>query len=102
MSLVKNHITVKNKSKASDATDIINKFVMFSYNYPMTFANGMNGKNPILIDIFGKAKGEHYCEKFNEFYKSYHAMGVMSAFFKYLDKEDKVLLTDWIMNNYNG
>lgn len=74
----------------------INKFIYFSLNFPHDFIEKIWGeRKPFSLS-------EHLQGKFNNFYERYGSAGVMQVFYAELDGNNKRLMLDWILNNWDN
>lgn len=71
----------------------INKWMFFIYNYPSDFIDKVWADEPYLIN--------HLKGKFNYYYETKGAYGVIPAFYAELDSKHKVKMMSWVMDNFN-
>lgn len=80
-------------SEEMGAKSPINKFVYFGYNYPQNFIEQIWGESGIST---------HLQSKFDKAYQSAGAGGAMNRFYVELDEGNKMMLEEYIINNYRG
>lgn len=71
----------------------INKWVFFCMNYPYDFIEKAWEGNTILIN--------HLKGKFNAYYDAYGSRAVMNTFYCELDGNNKKILLEWVLDNYD-
>jgi len=74
--------------------NILDKFTLFAFNYTPIFCLKIWGDNPWMAN--------HLNEKFNELYDRHGASGVMVAFYRSLDAENRKIFENYLINEYNG
>jgi hypothetical protein len=72
--------------------NIINKFVMFGYNYPPNWIETIWGGDNWLV--------KHLKGKFKSSYENYGATGAFFNFYTKLDSGNQDKLSTWILHNY--
>lgn len=73
----------------------INKWMYFIYNYPYNFIELVWGeRKPYNLT-------DHLSNKFDAYYKSVGAYGVIPKFYAELDWENRTKMMQWVMDNYN-
>jgi hypothetical protein len=77
----------------SSSKSPINKFVYFGFNYPQDFIQQIWGDDSLA---------NHIQTKFDKYYDTVGAAGVMNRFYVELDSENQRKLEDWIIQNYKG
>lgn len=85
----------------------INKWFYYAMNYPMVeveVADFDGTKKEYLPDFFNAFPmhlRKHLMGKWNYYYEEYGSRAVLMVFYGELDGENKKILMEWVLNNYN-
>jgi hypothetical protein len=85
--------TDDNLNESSALGSPIEKFVMFSFNYPTNFISNIWGDDSMA---------NHLQSKFDSLYDKVGSSAVISKFYSELDGVNRKKLEDWIIANYGG
>ena len=86
----------------------INKWFYYAMNYnvvPM-IVSGFDGEHteylPDCFNAFPKYLRTHLKGKWDDLYERYGSRAVLMAFYAELDGNNRKLLMEWVLNNYNN
>ena len=89
------------------AMSAINKWFYYAMNYdviPVEVADFDGDRAMMLPDFFNafpKDLRKHLAGKWNAYYEDYGSYAVLMAFYGELDGNNRKLLLEWVLNNYN-
>ena len=85
----------------------INKWFYYAMNYPVVpvevadFDGTRNEYLPDFFNAFPLYLRKHLMKKWNAYYEDYGSRAVLMVFYGELDGENKKILMEWVLNNYN-
>ena len=85
----------------------INKWFYYAMNYPVvaveveTFDGTKKEYLPDCFNAFPKTLRAHLAKKWDSLYGLYGSRAVLMAFYAELDWNNRKLLMEWVLNNYN-
>ena len=86
------NVIKENEINEDAGSSPINKYVMFSYNYPQDFIEKIWADNEQMMN--------HFKGKFSSTYDRVGSKAVMNAFYTELDGGNRKKFEDWILSNY--
>lgn len=90
------------------AMTAINKWFYYAMNYNVVpieiedYAGKRTEYLPDCFNAFPKHLRGHLAGKWNAYYEKYGSRAVLMVFYGELDSNNKKLLMEWVLNNYNG
>lgn len=91
------------------AITAINKWLYYGWNYPFvpyTYNNGTEYKSRYLPQFLAEVKWtcnfDHMVSKWEKAIECGNSNAYLTKFYADLDMENRKLLIEWVMKNYNG